>query len=538
MTSNLNPKYNIIQPLLLASVMAIGIMIGFKIKDNHHRIDLIEKLDSSYGYHQTGRVEELLRFIDHKYVDSIDMDTLLDDAIFALIDNLDPHSEYLTPNEVEDIQHQMEGQFRGIGIETIMIRDTATIYKVLDVSPAKKAGILPGDKIIRIDTFLVAGNAKPFSEIRQHMKKPKGEFMLLELQRMGKKHSIKIKVEDIAIPSVPCGYLVNDSLIYVRIERFGSNTYKDFMNVIEQNFGEAKSKNLVIDLRGNPGGYLPEATNILSQIFEDKNKILVTTKTKNNQISEYKSTGKRFFNIQHLAIVVDEHSASASEIIAGAIQDWDRGTIFGRRTYGKGLVQEQYDLSNGGAIRLTVAKYFTPSGRSIQRSYKDKFEYESDLLLRATNGDYFKSNTQVFSSDTSKHYYSLVKKRELLAGGGINPDVFVPLDSMLFKEKYKDLESKLIEYYLDHFRKNAYKDYTTFEKIKSFSLSTKDFDHFLSESKLPLPPEDKKKMFLTVSKLFKMVMANCWLSTLQNQQLINHLDDEIIQAVDFLNAKK
>jgi carboxyl-terminal processing protease len=517
-----NQRYNIVQPLILACVMAIGIMIGFKIKGNKQRFALIEKWDASEGMKHTGRVEELLRFIESKYVDSIDTDTLLDDAIFALVDNLDPHSEYLTPAELEEVNNQMEGYFTGIGVETIMVNDTATVYKVLQNSPAKKAGILSGDKIITVDDIVVAGVSKPFSEIRSLMKK-QDDRINLQLKRGTKKISLALQTADIPVPTISSAYNVNDSVMYIKIDRFGNNTYQHFMDKVELLMGKSSSKHLMIDVRGNPGGFLPEATNILCQIFEEKNKILVTTKGKAEKKSEYKTTGKRFFNIDRVVVLVDESSASASEILAGAIQDWDRGVIIGRRTFGKGLVQEQYDLSNGGAIRLTVAKYFTPSGRSIQRNYDDKTRYDDDYNYRALNGEYFNSgNAKDKNSDET--FTSLIKKRKLSSGGGIHPDVFIPLDSMLFHEKYPVIETALIEYYLQNNQSAVFREIQTFDQIASFKLSENTYDSFLQKANPGLSKEEKDRFFPIVEKFLRLIVANIKLNDEKSIQIDNLYD--------------
>ncbi|MBK7525478.1 MAG: PDZ domain-containing protein [Saprospiraceae bacterium] len=535
MTIEPNQKYNIIQPLLLACVMAIGIMIGFKIKGNNQRYALIEKWDASEGIRQTGRVEELLRFIESKYVDSIDTDTILDDAIFALIDNLDPHSEYLTPVEVEDVNNQMEGHFKGIGVETIMIKDTATIYKVLQHSPAKKAGLLSGDKILKVDGVDVAGVLKPFSEIRTLMKKSDDKIGL-QIKRGKKIMSLSTISEEIIVPTISSAYNVNDSVIYIKIDRFGNNTYQHFMDKVESLVGKSGYKDVMIDVRGNPGGFLPEATNILCQIFEEKNKILVTTKGKSEKKYEYKSTGKRFFNIRKVVVLVDENSASASEILAGAIQDWDRGVVVGRRTYGKGLVQEQYDLSNGGAIRLTIAKYFTPSGRSIQRNYDDKSKYDDDYNNRVVNGEYF-DNTPPKKEKSNQTFQSLIKKRRLESGGGIHPDVFVPLDSMFFHEKYPEIETDLIEFYLQNTQSPSFKNIQTFDQIKSFNLKEDVYNLFLKNANASLTKQEEEKFFPIAEKFLRLIIANIKLTDEQSVQIDNTFDETYKAGIEQFSKK-
>lgn len=534
MQEDIRTKFSIIQPLLIAAVLAIGVMIGFRMNGNHQKNALIDVLDVEGKYYPTGRVEELLRFIESKYVDSIDTDTLIDDAVFALVQNLDPHSAYLTPEEVEEVNNQMEGQFYGIGIETMMIRDTAVIYKTLEDSPARKKGLLTGDRILKIDGEDVAGQKMPFSEIRKKMKKREGEVKL-EILRKGKKMNVEVSVKDIPIPSITSAYHVDNATIYIKIDRFGSNTYQEFMNHVEKLFGKSKAKNLIIDVKDNPGGFLPEATNILCQIFEDKDKILVTTKSKNNKSSEYKTTGKRFFDIQKVVVLVDENSASASEIIAGALQDWDRGRIIGRRTYGKGLVQEQYDLQNGGAIRLTVAKYYTPSGRSIQRDYKDKETYEDDHITRLENGDYF--NESKNRSKTDEGFISLVEGRKLASGGGIYPDDFVALDSMYFHPDFTKLEPFFVEYFLKNMDKKPFAGINTYQTIRQFSWSGDDFNRFLTFANVKVPSDMKDKLSGLTKKYFKEILAGIYLSQSDALKISNEEDAIYQKALEYLKIK-
>lgn len=521
------------QPLLLASALAIGVMIGIKISGSQHNTRLISGFEENEHYHATGRVEELLRFIESKYVDSIDMDTLLDDAVYALMENLDPHSEYLTPSEVEEINNQMEGRYRGIGIEVYLVDDTACIYKVLDASPAKTSGLKAGDKLLKVNGENMAGASKSIDDIRQLLKISDGGNLKLELSRNGKKMTASLEMQEIPFSSVACAYNVNDSIMYIKVDRFSSTTYQEFMEKVEMLFGTAKKKHLVIDLRGNPGGFLPEATNILSQIFEDKNRVLVTTKSKNQQKTEYKSTGKRFFNIGEVAVLVDENSASASELLAGALQDWDRGVVVGRKTFGKGLVQEQYDLNNGGAIRLTVAKYYTPSGRSIQRDYTDKYLYEREDEKRMANGDYFK----VSVPETKKGqiaYKSLVKGRSLPAAGGIFPDVFVPLDSVYVSSEFLTLEPFFKEYFLKKMYEAPFKGLTTPEKIQAFRFTPPVFTDFLKYAGVSPSSSDNQKITEAASRYMRVIIASAMLGDEAAVRIDNQSDAAFNKTINLL----
>ncbi|MBK6785817.1 MAG: hypothetical protein IPG79_20265 [Saprospiraceae bacterium] len=270
--------------------------------------------------------------------------------------------------------------------------------------------------------------------------------------------------------------------------------------------------------------------------FEEKNKILVTTKGKSEKKYEYKSTGKRFFNIRKVVVLVDENSASASEILAGAIQDWDRGVVVGRRTYGKGLVQEQYDLSNGGAIRLTIAKYFTPSGRSIQRNYDDKSKYDDDYNNRVVNGEYF-DNTPPKKEKSNQTFQSLIKKRRLESGGGIHPDVFVPLDSMFFHEKYPEIETDLIEFYLQNTQSPSFKNIQTFDQIKSFNLKEDVYNLFLKNANASLTKQEEEKFFPIAEKFLRLIIANIKLTDEQSVQIDNTFDETYKAGIEQFSKK-
>ena len=519
-------------PFALASVLAIGVMIGIRISDNKKGLPLIDINARKEPFQALGRVEELLRFIEAKYVDSIDADTLVDDAIYALIENLDPHSDYLTPAEVSEVNQQMEGYYRGLGVETLIIKDTPTIYRVLESSPAKKAKLQSGDQILKVGEQIVAGDSTPFESIRDLLQFSEDSIVSLQIKRGKTLMTTHVVLGQVPVPGVSCAYKIDNTTVYVKIERFGENTYQDFMQKLENLIADNKHTDLILDLRGNPGGYLPEATNILCQIFEEKDKTLVTTKAKNEKTYTYKTTGKRFFPIQKVVVLVDENSASASEIIAGALQDWDRGIVIGRRTYGKGLVQEQYDLSNGGAIRLTVAKYYTPSGRSIQRDYKDRITYERDLDNRLAKGDFFNLQQGVQQS-----YASLVKGKKLHSKGGIYPDIFVPADSVFLSEDFVKMEDYFIEYYLIKRNTNVFATLKTKAAIESFTLKDEEFQNFLNYVSVEIQGNKFQPLKKAAEKYFKLVVAGACLSEEEIIKLDNHMDPTYTKALDVVKGK-
>lgn len=436
---NFYKEYNIWQPLLLSLMCILGIMLGYKMNeaDDPALILGVDK-EESHELSAIGRVEEIVRFVEARYVDEVDDGKLVESAITAVLDQLDPHSIYIGPDYLKSINNNMEGRYDGIGIESFYLDDTVNIISVMKNSPASKAGLETFDQILSIDGEVVAGVEMPFDSISLKLKKGGTEKnVLIKKHNTGDIKEIAIQADELPLVSVSLAYMLNDDTGVIKVNRFSSKTYKEFMDHLEDLYENEGLKNVIIDLRGNPGGYLPEATNILSQLIQEKDRLLVYTEGKNNKKTEYYTTGKSFFNIERVAVITDESSASASEILAGAIQDWDRGLVVGRRTFGKGLVQEQYDLSNGGAIRLTVAKYYTPTGRSIQQSYEDLEKYH-DVTNRLTQ-----DSTKV---KDSMEYRTMFLGRKVFAGGGISPDVLVQPNTKDQDPAYQELISFLPEY--------------------------------------------------------------------------------------------
>lgn len=382
-------------PLMVGIAAAIGMIAGYNM--NRHNYDqsmiAIDNYEESLTI-KDGRIEEIIRFIETNYVDSINQDILTVDAIRHIMKQLDPHSDYITPEELESHNERMDGAYRGIGIETVKLRDTFYISKIINDGPAEKAGMQLGDAIMKISGQLVSGNETEYSSLRSQLKSPKNKSLEIEVIALdGSQKKYEVQVSQIPLASADLYYMLDDNTVYIKLIRFSSNTFEQFVESVDQAIKGKPYINLVLDLRENPGGFLPEAIKILSQLFDEKDKLLSYTEGLNRKKSDYRSTGKNYFNIKKVAILINEYSASGSEIIAGAIQDWDRGVVIGKPSFGKGLVQEIFPLNNGGALRLTVAKYYTPSGRLIQKSYgsttnefvADSLEYTTKLLQRKVN---------------------------------------------------------------------------------------------------------------------------------------------------------
>ena len=438
-------KLNIWLPLLFSLVLVAGMLIGTKMQTNPPTVAAVEMPreehlpPSSLGQ---GKLEELIRYIEARYVDDVNKDELVKEAIDNILFQLDPHSSYISADQLKTVNEQLEGSFDGIGIEFVVVDDTVMVVAALAGGPAEKAGIMSGDKIVEIEDSLTVGKNIDYEGILDRLKGESGSKIKIGIRR-GFDPSLQyytLTRDKIPLQSVEVAYMLDKETGYIKINRFSAKTYEEFMHALEDMVDKQGMKHLVMDLRQNPGGYLQEATNILSQLFDEKDKLLVYTEGKNVSRTEYKSTGRNFYEIKNIAVLTDEGSASASEIIAGAIQDHDRGVIIGRRTFGKGLVQEQYRLRDGSAIRLTVARYYTPSGRCIQKSYESRDDYDEDVAERIHNGEMY-DESKIEYEDTTRYFTG--GGRVVYGGGGILPDIFIPLDSILLKTAYIRLNQQI-----------------------------------------------------------------------------------------------
>ncbi len=398
-------KYKIWEPLLLSFVTILGMIAGARLVESDHNTDIKDPTIGSANY--SGRqVEEIIRFLETKYVGDVESDELVEKAIKAIMDGLDPHTHYFPPDQIDELEEKTMGHYVGIGVEIMFINDSLVVLYPKKNSPASRAGIKPGDYIVSINNHSLPDTSKTEEEIIDLIKGSKGTKIKLKIKPMldNTIKEVEIARDEIKVPSVTASYMIDSSVAYIRISRFTNTTYREFMDAWERMHTKENARHLMLDLRDNPGGYLREAVNILSQIFEEEGKILVYTEGKNHDRTEYKSTGKVFFKIENVGVLINQNSASASEIIAGCLQDQDRGLIIGSRSYGKGLVQEQYDLSNGGTLRLTVSKYYTPSGRLIQKAYDETSVVDTTAVFKTLSG------------------------RLVYAGGGIIPDFLVKDD--------------------------------------------------------------------------------------------------------------
>lgn len=432
-------KYETRLPLILAVTLAVGMFIGQQLPHYDQNVRL-----AGHSKVGAGTLDEILRYVSSKYVDTVNTNSLRNEAIEHLLSKLDPHSIYISPDELQAVEDDMSGGFEGVGIEFVMVDDTMQVVTPLSGGPSEAAGILAGDKIVSINDTMIAGVKIDNGLIYKKLRGEKGSTVKLGILR-GKETSqryFNIVRAVIPVHSVDVAYMLDEHTGYLKINRFTERTYQEFMEALRPMAEDKGLQNLIVDLRGNPGGYLEEATDILSQMFPD-GKLLVYTKGRTEQRKDYKSNGRARFNIQNIAVLIDEGTASASEIMAGAVQDWDRGWVIGRRSFGKGLVQEQYPLSDGGALRLTIARYFTPSGRCIQRDYKHDDDYAHDAERRLKNGELL-DGSKALVADSTKYYTG--NGRVVYGGGGITPDVFIPLDTSFSSDYFIALRQQLLQF--------------------------------------------------------------------------------------------
>lgn len=428
----MNKLKNNLTPLLIAIGIVLGIVVGSFISSRYagKRLNIINS--------SSNKVKDLFHLIEDEYVDTVDMSELVEKSMPEILKLLDPHSSYIRAKDVENTMTELRGSFSGIGVQFTIYKDTVRIIRVIKGGPSESVGLRSGDRIIKIDNKPYIGSIVNNEETIKRLKGPLNSHVKLEVVRIGNSQPLNFEITrgDVPVNSITAAYVQSDSIGYIRLNNFGETTYAEFLAALaklnQQNF-----KSLVLDLRGNLGGYMDPAVQIAKE-FLPKGQLIVYTEGRKSPKQAYYSDGRGTFQHLPLVILVDETSASASEILAGAIQDNDRGTIVGRRSFGKGLVQVPIQFDDGSMIRLTKARYYTPSGRCVQKPYTpgEEAEYESDLLLRASHGEYQHAD----SIKTRGEKYKTLRGRTVYGGGGIIPDLFIPEDTInmtsYFKEAY------------------------------------------------------------------------------------------------------
>ncbi len=456
-----------VQPLLFALTLIAGMFIGTNLGDKN----LLQVKPSVEQ--NANKLVSLIDFIEDNYVDSINKQQLIEDAIASVLKNLDPHSYYMGSEEVALEKERMKGEFSGVGIEFLILRDSLMVVKTIDGGPSQKAGLQSGDRIIMVDGQPISGKELDGDKAQKLLKGKQGSQVRVAIVRPGETGVKEFNIERGSIPieSVNASFMVNDTVGYIRIDRFAERTYDEFLEATEK-LEEAGCSSLILDLRGNGGGLLNQAAEIVEE-FLSEGKTIVSTRGIHTGEDEIRSSKKGKYRDLKVVVMIDQNSASASEIVAGALQDWDRAVTVGRRSFGKGLVQHEMELADNSALRLTVARYYTPTGRCIQKPYGDSIVYENDFQKRLEKGE-------LTSADSVRFPDSLLFRtpsgRLVYGGGGIMPDVFVPLDSIYFSGllseiAYSGIIRNYCFTYLDGHRKDMRKYKSADDFIAKFTVT-------------------------------------------------------------------
>ena len=446
--------------------------------------------------------------VTNLYVDSVNEDKLVEDGIRGMLEKLDPHSSYLTAKEVKEANEPLQGNFEGIGVQFNMAEDTLLVIQPVTNGPSEKVGIIAGDRIVKVNDTIIAGVKMPKEEIMKRLRGPKGTKVVLAIVRRGIKDTLTFNVirDKIPVLTIDAAYMVRPKVGYIRIGSFGAATHDEFVESMNK-LTKQGMESLILDLQENGGGYLQTAVKIAEE-FLQAGDLIVYTNGRRTQRTEYKAKGGGLFTKGKVIVLVDSYTASAAEIVSGAIQDHDRGIVVGRRTFGKGLVQRPIDLPDGSMIRLTIAHYYTPSGRCIQKPYEKgkQKDYAEDMLHRLKSGELMSADSVHFAD--SLKYYTLKEHRVVYGGGGIMPDEFVPLDTTKYTRFHRELSAKSLVInanlrYVDQNRKQLHKDYKTFEDYRQrFEVPQSVIDGIMAEAeKQKIKPKDDEELQRTLPYL-------------------------------------
>jgi carboxyl-terminal processing protease len=489
------------------------------------------------------RIAELA--ITNLYVDSVDEEKLVEDAIRGMLEKLDPHSSYSNAKEVKQMNEPLQGSFDGIGVQFNMMEDTLVVIQPITKGPSEKVGIVAGDRIVGVNDTAIAGVKMSREEIMRRLRGPKGTLARLKVLRQGIKDTLLFNVvrDKIPVKSIDATYMIRPTVGYIRIGNFGAMTYREFIEALYK-LKSAGMEKLILDLQGNGGGYLQAAADIASEFLNDGD-LIVYTEGRTVPRSDYNARGNGSFNDGKVVVLVDEYTASAAEIVTGAIQDHDRGLVVGRRTFGKGLVQRPIDLPDGSMIRLTISHYYTPSGRCIQKPYEKgkQKDYALDVVNRLKHGELTNKDSIHFAD--SLKYYTLKEKRVVYGGGGIMPDYFIPLDTTRYTKLHRELAAKSVIVtqnlrYMDKNRKQLQQQYPTFEEFKKkFEVPQSFIDTILAEGeKLNVKAKDEDELNRTLPPLkiqLKALIARDLWDMSEYFSIVNEDSEIVKKALELLS---
>lgn len=485
--------------------------------------------------------------ISNYYVDAPDNNKVTEAAIKAMLQELDPHSTYTDPKETKALMEQMQGSFGGIGIQFNIVSDTLYVIQTTSNGPSQRAGILAGDKIIAVNDTAIAGVKMTRTDIMSRLRGAAGTGVKLDVVRRGIARVMEFNLvrDEISTKTVDAAYMVDKKTGYIRITSFGAKTHQEFVQSLDS-LKSLGMKNLIIDLQNNGGGYLNAAVDIASELLP-KDNLIVYTEGRTTGRYDYRSYRSGRFLTGNLAVLVDETSASASEILSGAIQDWDRGVVVGRRSFGKGLVQRPFELFDGSMIRLTIARYYTPTGRCIQKPYNDSIKYEDDLMHRYNSGEMVSADSIHFPDSLKTQTLRL--GRTVYGGGGIMPDYFVPMDTTKYTAYHRELAGKgsIIQAslrYLDENRKELVAKYRTIEEFDAKFVVDDKYMAILNEQarqdsvELKGVEEELERSLPEIKRQLKMYIARDLWDTGEFMMIFNKQDDVFQKAYELVRARK
>ena len=530
-----NTKYI---PFLLAVCLIAGIAIG-TFYANHFSGNKLGIINTS-----SNKLNALLRIIDDQYVDTVKMSDLVEEAMPQILSELDPHSSYIPAKNLEAVNSELRGSFSGIGIQFTIQDDTIHINSVIQGGPSEKVGLMAGDRIVAIDDSAFVGKIVTNNESMKRLKGEKGSKVKLGIFRPGEKDILHFTVVrgDIPVKSIDAAYMLNEKFGYIKVNKFGETTYPEFLIALAK-LNQENCQGIIIDLRGNTGGYMVASIQMINELLPNK-RLIVYTQGRKSPRENYTSNGTGSSQKIPLIVLVDEASASASEIFAGAIQDNDRGTIIGRRSFGKGLVQQPIEFSDGSAIRLTIARYYTPSGRCIQKPYeKGKGEeYEMDLLTRYEHGEFFSADS---IKQNEKEVYHTSLGRPVYGGGGIMPDIFVPQDTTGMTSYFRMAANRglIIRYSFDYTdtNRNTLQQYDTVEKMVAHLKKQNLLEKFASWAEKKGLKRRNNLMYKSRNLFERSLYGNIIYNMLGLEAYISYLnetDNTVLKALEVLEQGK
>ncbi|APU10308.1 peptidase S41 [Cellulophaga lytica] len=523
-------KMYYIWPVLIAAALALGILLGGKLNFN----DSPERLFTTNS--KKDKLNRLIDYIDYEYVDDVNTDSIVDVTVNNILGKLDPHSVYIPKKEMAEVSESMKGDFVGIGINFYMYQDTISVIKTVENGPSYNKGIEGGDRILRANGEELFGKKLPSGSVVEQLKGKKGSTIDLEVYRKKENRTFTVTVKRNTIPlkSVDSYYMLTNDIGYIKVNRFAESTYKEFKTALKALQKQGATK-LTLDLRDNPGGYLGIAEQMADEFLKD-GKLILFTKNKKGKIENAYATDKGSFEDKPVYVLINERSASASEIVAGALQDNDVGTIVGRRSFGKGLVQREMDLGDGSAVRLTISRYYTPTGRSIQRDYKKgNVDYYQELMKRYANGEMREADS-IKVADSLK--YTTPKGKTVYGGGGIIPDEFVPIGNNE-QEAIIDLDSYgFLSYFtFEHLDKDRskYDMFTRDEFIRDFKVDENLFVEFITYAKKNNISLDFYKYETSLKRYLKATLADQLFDANAYAKIKSKSDPMLLKVLELAN---